>query len=61
MTKEQKVLFLVEQSIQCALSEIRDQGYSHTGAMIKSKIDNYYYSLKEILEEKLAQKDTDFF
>ncbi|HDU8625967.1 hypothetical protein ISO79_02150 [Morganella morganii subsp. morganii] len=60
MTKEQKVLFLVEQSIQCALSEIRDQGYLHTGSVIKSKIDNYYYSLKEILEEKLAQKDTDF-
>lgn len=60
MTQEQKVLFLVEQSIQCALSEIRDQGYSHTGSVIKSKIDNYYYSLKEILEEKLAQKDTDF-
>ncbi|MER2869010.1 hypothetical protein ABTW46_07615 [Morganella morganii] len=60
MTKEQKVLFLVEQSIQCALSEIRDQGYAHTGEMIKSKIDNYYYSLKEVLEEKLAQKDTDF-
>ncbi|CAB5682300.1 hypothetical protein [Providencia rettgeri] len=58
MNKEQKVHFLLEQSIRCALTEVSTNGYTLNAESIINRIDNYYYKFEEVLVKKLAEENT---
>jgi|GEM_PF-5971575 len=57
MNKKQKVHFLLEQSIHCALTEVSTKGYTLDAENIINRIDNYYYKFEEVLAKKLAEED----